>query len=81
MGPRSNMMGALIRRWPGEDTDTQGEHHATVEVGWSDAAASRGMPKTAGSPPETTKRQRRTPPEGDHSSADLFISASTAVRQ
>lgn len=71
MGPESNVTGVL-RRWPSEDTDTQGERHVMMEGGWSDAA-SQGMPKTAGNPPEARKGQRRIPLQWDRGSADTFI--------
>ena len=73
MGPESNMTGVLRRRWPSEDTDTQGECHVMMEGGWSDAAVSQGMPKTASNPPEARKRQRRISLQWDHGSADTLI--------
>lgn len=43
-----------------------------MERGWNDTAASQGMPKTASSPPEARKWQRRIPLQWDPGSTDTF---------
>lgn len=50
------MTGVLIRIWPFEDIDIQGEYHVTMKV--ENEATSQGVSKISGKPPEAEKRQK-----------------------
>ena len=52
------MIFVLIRNWPCEDRETQGECHTKVDD-WGDAPISLKMPKIASTPPEASKSRER----------------------
>lgn len=52
------MTAILIRRWPFEDRETQGEHYMNMED-WSNASTRQGTTKIASKSLEARKRQGR----------------------